>query len=342
MRLRQLLDVTAPYPAAALEIGSDAVRAIRLEPSPADGFRLAGYARRVLPPGAVTPSLEEPNIVAPTAVTKAVREAMDEVGYRGRPIALLLPDTVCRVAILDLEAVPASSAELSEVVRLRLKKVLPFPAEEARVAHARLPASRGPMRLLAVAGRETVLRAYEQLLDAAGLSAGLIDVVILGLAHVADRLAAAADVRGGVMVVNVDEGALSVAVLRGGDLLFLRTKALTEGGATAEALAREVRLCQLYYQDRLDGDVLQAVYLRETGGDARLGAEVAAATNAPVKPLHSGSLAAPAAELDAAAPFEAAALVGMLTARLEALPAAAGAGASASGAPPARIEEGAA
>ena len=84
------------------------------------------YAFVPLPPGALVPGIEEPNLRAPEAVTAAIRSALDEVSPRTRSVTLVLPDTLVRVFVLDFDSLPAKAAEAIPVVRFRLRKMVPF------------------------------------------------------------------------------------------------------------------------------------------------------------------------------------------------------------------------
>ena len=72
-------------------------------------------------------------------MTAAVRRALDDVAGSGRErlrdVTLVVPDAAVRVLLLDFDQLPAKAAEALPVVRFRLKKLLPFDADEAMVSY---------------------------------------------------------------------------------------------------------------------------------------------------------------------------------------------------------------
>jgi type IV pilus assembly protein PilM len=87
----------------------------------------------------------------------AVRSALESVSLRTRDVTLIVPDAAMRVLLLDFDELPAKAAEALPVVRFRLKKLLPFDADDAAVSYQVMASSRGAMQVLAVAMPREVL-----------------------------------------------------------------------------------------------------------------------------------------------------------------------------------------
>ena len=66
-----------------------------------------------------------------------------------------------RVLLLDFDELPAKAAEALPVVRFRLKKLLPFDADDAAVSYQVMATSKVGMQVLAVAMPREVLAEYE-------------------------------------------------------------------------------------------------------------------------------------------------------------------------------------
>ena len=79
----------------------------------------------------------------PAALVAAVRKALEQVSLRGREVTLVVPDAAVRVLLLDFDALPAKPAEALPVVRFRLKKLLPFDADDAAVSYQVMASSKG-------------------------------------------------------------------------------------------------------------------------------------------------------------------------------------------------------
>ncbi len=71
---------------------------------------VAAYASEALPPGAVEPALNAPNVHDAAALAAAIRSVLEHLGQRSRRVALVLPDSVAKVSLMRFEKVPAEGA----------------------------------------------------------------------------------------------------------------------------------------------------------------------------------------------------------------------------------------
>jgi type IV pilus assembly protein PilM len=204
---------------------------------------LAAVARVGLADGAVAPSLKPGNIVDRVAVTAAIRHALEQIGERHNTrdanLTLVIPDSAVRVLLLDFEALPSRSAEALPLVRFRLKKLLPFDADQAMVAYQVMSANKSIVRVLAVAIPRDVLSEYETAAREAGFEPGSV------LPSTLACLAAVEDVEP-VLLVNANPIGVTVAIARGGILLLHRSVDLQEHSvAIATPLAAGLPLMPL-------------------------------------------------------------------------------------------------
>ncbi|MFN7971620.1 MAG: hypothetical protein U0166_04635 [Acidobacteriota bacterium] len=310
----------SPYPPVAIEINASVAR-LCVAGASKSGPTWESYARRAIPQGVVRPGPVEPNVLDAEKLRDVVKALVEEGRPKGKNAALLLPDCVARSTILEFDALPSSPRDLAELVRFRMKKVTPFPIEQARVSTTRLAPLAGQQRLLAVAASEKVLAGYESALAPLSLHFGLVDLSTLNLLPLVAALRKTAPASESYMVVNADESCFSIAIVRQNDLSFFRTKihpaADADGALTDENLAKEVRLSRLYFAERISADPLPTLYLREARGpNPRLAAELAAEGCA-VTRIDPFAVAPAAEGLDAdhAAAVEAAPLLGMIVSR---------------------------
>src|ERR1700723_894384 len=109
-------------------------------------------------------------------IVEAVRSALEAVCLKTREVTLVVPDSAVRVLLLDFDELPAKAAEALPVVRFRLKKLLPFDADDAQVScqlmgggkPAAAPGGKGLVRVVAVAIPRAVLEEYEAVVREAG------------------------------------------------------------------------------------------------------------------------------------------------------------------------------
>jgi len=190
---------------------------------------LSAVARVPLAEGAVAPSLKPGNVVDRVAVTAAIRGALEQIGERANTrdanLTLVIPDSAVRVLLLDFEALPSREAEALPLVRFRLKKLLPFDADEAMVTYQVMSTSKGVVRVLAVAIPRDVLSEYETAAREAGFEPGcVLPSTLACLAAVDDAEPA--------LLVNANPIGVTAAIVRGGVLLLHRSVDLQERSVT--------------------------------------------------------------------------------------------------------------
>jgi type IV pilus assembly protein PilM len=204
-------------PRVACEITSQGVVAAR---SADASSPLAAVARVELAEGAVVPSLRQGNIVDRVAVAAAVRKALEGVdarpNSRNADITLVIPDPAVRVLLLDFDSLTTKQAEALPIVRFRLKKLLPFDADEAMVTYQIMSTSRGLVRVLAVAMPHDVLSEYETAVREAGFEPGSV---------LPSTLAALAALEndGTSLLVNANTAGVTAAIVENGILLLHRS-----------------------------------------------------------------------------------------------------------------------
>jgi len=181
---------------------------------------LGAVARVELAEGAVVPGLRPGNIVDRVAVAAAVRRALEQVdakpNSRDADITLILPDSAVRVLLLDFDALPSRQSDALSIVRFRLKKLLPFEADDAMVSYQVMSSGKSGVRVLAVAIPRDVLSEYETAAREAGFEPG--SVLPSTLAALA-----AVDSDGASLLVNANLLGVTTAIVRSGVLLLHRS-----------------------------------------------------------------------------------------------------------------------
>lgn len=243
-------------PAAAIEVRPRSLGLVGASSDTRRGQRLGSAALVELPEGALELSLVEPNVADEEAFSRALTALVERAGLAaGARVALVLPDAAARTVLLELEGAGAGTS-LEELVRFRLRKVVPFDVREARVAALRLPAAAaGPAAVLAVAAAGSVIASYEAALERRRLHVGLVELSGLALL----RFAAGGDEDR--LLVNWDSGYLTLVLTRAGRPLLIRTL-VGEAAADVESVGWEVSQTLLYYRDRLGGQGLGAALVR--------------------------------------------------------------------------------
>jgi len=279
-----------PYiarPKLACEIAPDRVIAGRAADS---GQVLELCSTSELAPGCVVPDLTEANLRQRSAVVRALRDALGNVGARSRDVVAVLPDAAVRVVLLDFETLPDNREEAEGVVRFRLRKSLPFDVDKAAVSYQAQTAGAG-VRVVAAVALHSVIEDYESAFREAGFSPGVV---------LPSMLAALGGAAGehGTLVVKVDARTTSIAILDKQQLLLFRTLENTRGVTiSGEQLAEDVYPSVVFFQDTYSTNIEQILVagISDIAGatpalHAQTGAEVRELVTASQLGLGGGSI----------------------------------------------------
>ncbi len=229
-----------PHPALALEISQDRVAAARWTRTGG----LDSFAIENLPTGALVPSAVETNIVDQTAVKGAVAGVLSRLRAKDEEIALIVPDPVIRVFVQHFDQFPRSPQEAEPMLRWKLKKSVPFEADETVISYMRQAPREDGVDVVTALARLRIVREYEGLAEGLGLFPG----VILSSSLAAITLL---DDHQPTLLARVSGPALTTAIVREGVLCGYRCTELPAQniGLTPQMLLEEIYPVAAYYQD---------------------------------------------------------------------------------------------
>jgi len=239
-RFSQWLDV-APHPLTACEIAGGYIAAARWNRA---GAGIESLAVEPLPPGAIKPSAVDPNVTNPAEVRSALEKVFARVHAKTRDVALFLPDPVIRVFILHFDVFPRTVNEALPLLRWRVKKSVPFEADETVISYMRQAPREDGVDVVTAVARSRVVREYEQLLESLGVSPGVVmSSTLAALPLLNDRKPA--------LLARVAGKAMTAAIVREGLLCGYRCVELPadETEITPQALLDEIYPLTAYYQD---------------------------------------------------------------------------------------------
>jgi type IV pilus assembly protein PilM len=140
---------------------------------------------------------------------------------RDSDVALVIPDSAVRVLLLDFDSLSSKPAEVLPIVRFRLKKLLPFDAEDAMVSYQVMSTAKNLVRVLAVAVPQDVLSEYETAVREAGFEPGaVLPSTIAALVAVESDDPA--------LLVNANTLGVTTAIVQKGVLMLHRSVDLQE------------------------------------------------------------------------------------------------------------------
>ena len=247
-----------PNAALAVEVAPDRVAAARWSRTGS----LEGYAVESLPVGALAPSAVEANIMNAAAVKAAVTEVCNRVHSRDEDVAMILPDTVIRVFVQHFEDFPRSAAEAVPMLRWKLKKSVPFEADETLISYMRQAPRETGIDVVTALARLRIIREYESLAEGIGLHPGVVlSSSLAAISLVEDEKP--------TLLARVSGSTLTTAIVRRGVLCGYRCTELPAHGVNLkpQMLLEEIFPVAAYYQDTWQ-EAIQSV--RVAGLDTRL------------------------------------------------------------------------
>jgi type IV pilus assembly protein PilM len=229
-----------PHPPLAIEISPERVAAARWGRTGS----LDGFAVEVLPVGAIVPSAVETNIVNTAAVRSAVASAVNRLRGRDEDVAMILPDPVIRVFVQHFEEFPRSPQEAIPMLRWKLKKSVPFEADETLISYMRQAPRENGVDVVTALARLRIIREYEGLAEGVGLRPGVVLSSSLAAVSLLEE-------EKPTLLARVSGSALTTVIVRNGILCGYRCTELPARGLelTPQMLLEEIFPVAAYYQD---------------------------------------------------------------------------------------------
>jgi type IV pilus assembly protein PilM len=237
-RLSRWLDAM-PHPHFAIEFSPDRIAAARWKGNSVDEFTV-----ETLPPAALVPSAVEANIINASALKTAMANIVTRLRAKDQEVALILPDPVIRVFVQHFDEFPRSPQEGIPMLRWKLKKSIPFEADETVISYMRQPAREEGVDIVTALGRLRIIREYEALAEGASLHPGVILSSSLAAISLLGEEKA-------TLLARVSGVALTTAIVRGDVLCGYRCTELPvhSGDITPQMLLEEIYPVAAYYQD---------------------------------------------------------------------------------------------
>jgi type IV pilus assembly protein PilM len=238
-RVARWLDAM-PYAPVAVELAPDRVAAARWNRAGS----LDAYAVESLPAGALVPSAVEANVVNTALVKAAVAKVCERLRCRDEDVAMILPDTVIRVFVQHFEEFPRSAEEAVPMLRWKLKKSVPFEADETLISYMRQAPRESGVDVVTALARLRIIREYESLVEGTGLYPGIVlSSSLAAISLLEDEKP--------TLLARVSGSTLTTAIVRDGVLCGYRCTELPVHGAslTPQMLLEEIFPVAAYYQD---------------------------------------------------------------------------------------------
>lgn len=229
------------------------------------GFRLRAFREAALPrdPFQHGPLGGPPR--DPAAFRQLVAGLVKSIPGGVRDASLVLPDTWLRVNFSESGDLPKTADALDEVLRWKLRRLVPFRVDDLRVGATEvspLPGQQEPRRLLLGFAAEPLMAQVEEAFSAAGVRLGQVTNASLALLSALSPSSIQAGAFAALVVVGSEGYTLIFA--RGSEPVLHRYKAFTgtlpEGSRTS-FVARDLKLTRNFLDEHFPGSRLGPVLL---------------------------------------------------------------------------------
>ncbi len=227
------------------------------------GFRLRAFREAALPRDPFQHGLLGGPPRDPAAFKTLVAGLVKSVPGGLRDASLVLPDAWLRVTFTESGDLPPAGDALDEVLRWKLKRLVPFRVDDLRIGATEvspIPGQAEPRRLLLGFAVEQLLAQVEEAFAAAGVRLGQVSNASLSL------LSAVAPAPPGsfAALVLVEEEGYTLIFARAGEPVLHRFKGFTGSlpeGSRTSFVARDLKLTRNFIDEHFPGSGLGPVLL---------------------------------------------------------------------------------
>jgi len=262
--------------AAGFEVGQGTLRAAVLRRG---GARpgISWAAQVELPPGLLLNSFTEPNITDFPVFVGLVERLFQPAGRRVSGINVALPDHVSRVSILEFDSLQGKKDEVEQMLRWRLKKLLPFEVDQAAMRYQYLGKfqanEKNQHRFLVSIIKSDILSQYELAFREAGLKPMVIDLSSFCVWNLyEDFIKIDSEGLKCFAVMMLTGGKLTVIVFERGVPHFFRLKDMggfdgEEEGLAVIRILRELNASLTFYKENYGDLPVEKVYMTADDSD---------------------------------------------------------------------------
>jgi hypothetical protein len=271
-------------PATVFEVQPGFILGAKLSRS---GRKVSRVYVRELAPGLVVPACNRSNVEKPEELAGQLGSVAAALGAGKGPVGVLIPDETMRVSILEFEALPAGMKDQEALIRWKMKPLLPFPAEEARISFQITAQEPNRIEVLVAAARNSVLAEYESLFK--DLS-GDVRLILPATAAMLPLLGQGAEQN--ELLVHACAGGLTVVVAEARRVRLWRRQTL-DGASQAgwlAVVAQEVVRTLASAQDRLGLGINRIRLCARPPIEDDLAAEIGRIVGKKIEPLLIGPL----------------------------------------------------
>ncbi len=271
--IERLLGVTpVPSPPHVFSLDRHELRYGAFHRGP-QGFTFDACRREVLPEDLFQHGVLGGPLREPRAFWEILQGFVSRLPAPVKEASLILPDSWLRLTFTESTDLPRRRAERQEVLRFKLKRLVPFRVEELRVSATEVtpfPEQKEPLRLLLGFAVEQLLTQLEDAFAGVGIALGQITNVTLALLAALESTVAKDEL---AALVLVEPEAFTLSFIYGGEPVLHRYKAFGEEGSEVDArdidpsvVRRDLRLTSSFLRQHFPEWTLGRVFVAAPPG----------------------------------------------------------------------------
>ena len=227
------------------------------------GLRFLEYRELELPANCFQGGVLGGPLRDPKSFSELLRSLVDAISTPPSEASLVLPDRWLRMSFVEVGELPRDEAGREEILRWKLKRLVPFRVEDLRVRGIdveSLPEQEEPHRVLLGYGLERLIDQLETAFRDVGVQIGLVTNRILSVVAGTSHDFAPDEIS---VVALVRRDAYSLAFARGRDPLLLRFKEARGADVALEGnlVSRDLRLTGSFLRQHFPGVPLGKILL---------------------------------------------------------------------------------
>jgi len=228
------------------------------------GFEVGEFHRLDLHPDSFGSGPMGGSLVEQGAFEKTLSELLARLSTPAAAASLVLPDEWVRASFVTVDELPGQAGARDEILRWKLRRVVPFRVDELRLSSARvapLPNQKEEQRYLVGFAVDSLLRRFEEIFDAHGVQLG--QVSSRSLCWLQASATALEDAALGALLV-VRPQAYTLIFCRYGEPVLHRHKGFAgePGKPTSEEIvSRDLSLTRRYLEEHLERSAVDRVLM---------------------------------------------------------------------------------
>lgn len=177
--------------------------------------------------------------------------------------SLVLPDSIFRMQIVDIENYPKEIEEREKILLWQARRVLGHPNEDLRVSHIILSQEGRYAKVWLAAAPKSIFSIFEKTFETFGCHIGFITSTTISLydLFLSKNLFHPSDIN---LLMSITSNSLTFLFTLNGELLFFRTKEFKKNEDYMERIVQEIKLTLLFQKEKLGPKPLRKVYYRIT------------------------------------------------------------------------------